>query len=382
MRIALVHQSGGERGGTERYLDSLWGALASRGHEVSLWDPSTPSGTRRDARAFAAEVIREAHVVHLHHVEDPAFAAAIVGSSAGVVWSIHDLRPVCPGANRLDRHDRACARFAARRCAAQAVLGRCAGLPRWPVASALRVERWARWVRSFPRRWPVVVASVAMRDRIASQGWPASGVAVAPYPVAVPEPGGRPASSASEVLFAARLVEPDKGLGLLVDVVGRLPPATRAVVGGEGPSRTWLERRLEAAGLRDRVAMTGWLEPEELSRRMDASALLVMTSHWPEPSGIVGLEALAHARPVVATDVGGVAEWLRDGEVGYRVPAGDAVAIADRVRALLADGPRRDALGAAGREWIRSHRAPAAHAARLEGLYAAAARGAGKGGET
>ncbi len=366
MRIALVHQDGGARGGAERYLDVLARALAARGHQVSRWDPGATS---------AAEVARAGDVVHVHHVADTAFVAALAGSPAAVVWSIHDLRPVCPGSNRLDREDHACNRFAARRCAVQATIGRCAGLSRWPLASVLRVHRWARWVRSFARRWPVVVASVAMRDRVASQGWPEGAITVAPYPVELPALGARSASSGSGVLFAGRLVEPDKGLGLLAEVLARLPPATRGVIAGDGPSRSWLSARLAELGAADRVELTGWLESGALSERLDAAAVVVMTSAWPEPSGLAGLEALAHARPVVATDVGGVAEWLREGETGYRVPAGDVVVMVDRVRGLLADPPRRDALGAAGRAWVERHRSPAAHAARLERLYASVAGG-------
>lgn len=375
MRIALVHQSGGERGGAERYLASLERSLAARGHDVSRRDPSAA----RDPRALAAELARASDVVHLHHVEDAGFVAALEASAAPVVWSIHDLRPVCPGANRLDREGHTCNRFAARRCAAHGALGRCAGLPRWPLASLLRVHRWAGWVRAHARRWPVVVASVAMRDRVASQGWPESAITVAPYPAEVPATPGPPASSASHVLFAGRLVEPDKGIGLLAEVLARLPPATRAIVAGDGPARGWLARRLVALGVGERVELVGWLEPDVLSRRFDDAAVVAMTSLWPEPSGLTGLDALAHARPVVASDVGGVAEWLHEGEVGHRVPAGDVAAMVDRLRALLADGARRDAMGAAGRAWVERHRGLAAHAERLERVYAAARHGRARG---
>lgn len=381
MRIALVHESGGERGGAERYLEVLARMLAERGHETTRVDPGVARGVANGSVGLAARVARDHEVVHLHHVDDATFVAALAASPAAVLWSIHDLRPVCPGANRLDRQGRACVRFAARRCAAQGALGRCAGLPRWPLASALRVHRWAHWVRAFARRWPVVVASAAMRARVATQGWPESAITVAPYPVEVPAASARPASSASEVLVVGRLVEPDKGLGMLALVLARLPPTARVVVAGDGPSRAWFEERLTELGVRERVELAGWLEPDALSRQLDDAAVVLMTSLWPEPSGIAGLEALAHARPVVATDVGGVAEWLRDGEVGHRVPPGDVAAMVDRVRALLADGARRDTMGAAGRAWVERHRDPAAHGDRLEALYAAVARDARKRSE-
>ena len=113
-----------------------------------------------------------------------------------------------------------------------------------------------------------------------------------------------------------------------------------------------------------------WLDRDALAHRLSDAAVVVMTSAWPEPSGLVGLEALAHGRPVVATDVGGIGEWLAEGVVGHRVPPGDPVAMADRIRVLLGDPARREAMGRAGRAWVLAHRSLAGHVRALEGLYA------------
>lgn len=373
MRIALVHKSGIERGGVETYLDLVARGLRARGHELVRIEPTraAPEASERAAELACAALARSAiDVVHAHRVEDPAWIAALARHFP-VLWSIHDHRPFCPGANRLRRDGDACVRVAGPGCAMEGVRGRCAGLPRWPLATGRRVAAWSRTRAALVGRRPLVVASAFVRDVAVGQGIAARDVVVLPYPVEVP-PEAEPSTPAGgAVLFVGRFVEPDKGLALLTDVLGRLPPTTRAVIAGEGPARPWLEARLAAGGLRERVEMVGWLDRAALAEHLNHAAMLVMTSAWPEPSGLAGLEALAHGRPVVATDVGGIGEWLADGVVGCRVPAGDSVTMADRIRALLGDRARREAMGRAGRAWVAAHRAPEAHLAALERLYAA-----------
>jgi glycosyltransferase involved in cell wall biosynthesis len=67
------------------------------------------------------------------------------------------------------------------------------------------------------------------------------------------------------------------------------------------------------------------------------------------------LEAMALARPVMATDVGGTRDLVVDGETGYLIPAGDGAALTRSLLALAADTGRADRMGAAGRERQREH---------------------------
>jgi glycosyltransferase involved in cell wall biosynthesis len=76
----------------------------------------------------------------------------------------------------------------------------------------------------------------------------------------------------------------------------------------------------------------------------------VVPSVWPEPFGIVALEAMAAGRPVVASSVGGLAELVVDGTSGIHVPPGDVLALRNALERLLADAPLRARMGAAGRE--------------------------------
>ena len=92
---------------------------------------------------------------------------------------------------------------------------------------------------------------------------------------------------------------------------------------------------------------TGWLNGDERWAALRQATLLALPSSWPEPFGLVGLEAAALGIPAVAFDVGGVREWLRPGVNGYLAPADPprASTLADALVDALSDGEALKAMG-------------------------------------
>ena len=111
---------------------------------------------------------------------------------------------------------------------------------------------------------------------------------------------------------------------------------------GEGPERERLEQLAEGSG----VTLLG-VRRDVLELIRAADAVCLPSEAEALPMSI--LEAMALERPVVATDVGGTAEQVVDGETGHLVPAGDADALRRALLALAADPARARELGAAGR---------------------------------
>src|SRR6202012_2783202 len=91
-----------------------------------------------------------------------------------------------------------------------------------------------------------------------------------------------------------------------------------------------------------------------LDRRYREAAVVVMPSVWPEPWGMVGAEAFAHGVPVVASDTGGIPDWMAPAG-GVLVAPGDPDALGHAVRALLDDPARRSAMATSGRAWVQTH---------------------------
>ncbi len=134
----------------------------------------------------------------------------------------------------------------------------------------------------------------------------------------------------------ARLTE-QKGIATLLDATARAvreAPRMRVVVVGDGEDRAALEAMRDRLGLTDVVRFAG--------RRDDVDAILaaldafVLPSNW-EGFGIVLLEAMAQACPVIATRVGGIPEVVDDGVTGRLIPAGDADALADGMLDVVRD---------------------------------------------
>jgi glycogen(starch) synthase len=190
------------------------------------------------------------------------------------------------------------------------------------------------------------------------------------------------------VLFVGRL-EPRKGIDTFLDATAIVlagNPSVRVVIAGDdvrpGPDgqrypAAWRRRACEGA---DRVEFVGAVDDAELDRLMHASSIVVMPSRY-ESFGLVVVEAMMYARVPVASDVGGIAELIVDGDSGVLVPVGDAGALASSILDLLADPTRLRAIRHRARVRYESHLSLPAAADRLETvLRRALARVAVRGG--
>jgi glycosyltransferase involved in cell wall biosynthesis len=144
-------------------------------------------------------------------------------------------------------------------------------------------------------------------------------------------------------------------------------PDTALVWVGDGALRGELAAAAHAAGVAARVIALGdRSDVPALLRGFDVYAMSSRTEGY----SIALLEACAAGLPIVATDVGGNREIVRDGDNGRLVPAGDPGALAAALEALLDDPARAAAAGAAGRAWVEANGSLAAMARRYLALYA------------
>jgi glycosyltransferase involved in cell wall biosynthesis len=137
-----------------------------------------------------------------------------------------------------------------------------------------------------------------------------------------------------------------------LDMAARLAatrPDVTFVVAGDGALRAPLQAKAQEL-LGDRVRFLGWVT--DLPTLYGALDVVVLSSRN-EGTPVALIEAGAAAKPVVATDVGGVAEVVRDGETGFVVPPADAEALAGRVGRVLDEPETARGLGLAGRAWVR-----------------------------
>ncbi|MCD1143942.1 glycosyltransferase [Kocuria sp. LUK] len=371
MRIAMVSEhasplaalGGVDAGGQNVYVAALAEGLARRGHDVSVY-------TRRDDPALP-EVVEQAPGVRVVHV--PAGPAGPLPKDELAPYMDEFGRWLARDWARTGAPDLVHAHFwmsglAARRAAEAhripvvqtfhalgAVKRRHQGAADTSPAGRLAAEHGLITGADL-----VLATCRDERAELLALGGDPSRIDVVPCGVDLgafaPAPP-RPAGARKRILALGRLVE-RKGVDVAVRALAELPGAELVVAGG--PDRAELDRDPEALRLRALARELGVADRVELLGRVDhrdtaellAGADVVACLPWYEPFGMVPLEAMACARPVVGSAVGGLLDSVEDGVTGLLVPPRDPAGAATALRALLEDPQRAARMGRAGRERV------------------------------
>ena len=383
MRILQVLDKAPHDGGVAVHVAELSASLRARGHEVEtlrVHDPAAeapavapgdnlrlpwsygPLTTLRHGAELERQLQRFAPaLVHVHG----AFSAFSAGSlrraaaAAPVLGTLHDTRAFC---FHMTRRFVPTGEPCQRRCGAGCMTSGCVR-PRDMVDGLRLARRW--WVdRVNLRHWAtldrVVVPSAYLGQLAMQHGVPAERLRVVPHGtrLAASGDGAEPASAATQrppvIAFVGALVD-YKGVRELVQAFALLGDRPwRAVLVGDGPLAGELPHWLAASGLSDRVLLRGWLaDRAAVADLLRSARLLVLPSVVPESFGLVGIEALAVGTPVVSFGLGGVREWLHDGEEGLLAQPFDATDLARQIGRLLDDAPLAAQLGRCGRQRVR-----------------------------
>lgn len=148
------------------------------------------------------------------------------------------------------------------------------------------------------------------------------GLEPAKFAETVPMPDGP-----RRMVAIGRLVE-QKGQLALIKAMALAQSNLHLTLIGDGEMRGRIEAEIAEHGLQDRVTLTGWVDEARVNAELGSAHVLVMPS-FAEGLPMVVMEAMAAARPVIATYIAGTPELVQDGKHGWLVPAGDKEALAD-----------------------------------------------------
>lgn len=174
------------------------------------------------------------------------------------------------------------------------------------------------------------------------------------------------------VLSVGRFV-PIKNMALLIDALAQMAPADPSlhlVLVGEGPELQSLKDRAARRGVSRAVTFAGYVPQSEMAAYYRTADLFALGSDFDNSPNVV-LEAMACGLPVVATAVGGVAEYVTPGRGGELVPRGDATAMAGVLGDWMSSLERRRAAGAFNRQRVVQEFSWRASASRLLDVYRA-----------
>ncbi len=385
MRIVIANKYFYPRGGDCQYTLRLIQLLESHGHEVAPFSMHHPDNLRSEYETYFVEHIdfqqeladmnlagalhvlsrsvsnRKAvglfrqliedfkpdiiHLQNIHHQLTPAIIGPAIRKSIPVVWTLHDYNILCPDHAFL-RKDRLC-----MKCSTggyyHAIVNRCKkGSLGASILAALECAVHNPWKLS-KRINKFICPSSFMARLLAECKIPRDKIVhVPPF---LPDPKLR-VSDGDYFIYAGRL-SAEKGLSILVEAFRRLPQ-TKLVVIGDGPLKNDLHSFIENHRL-ENVKLVGFQSPENVQKIMAGCMALVMPSICLENMPYAIIEAMACAKPVIASNLGGMPEMVEHGENGLLFEPGDVDSLVNCVNQLVSSPESARNMGLQGAEIFR-----------------------------
>jgi len=391
MRVLLVHNRYQQRGGEDVVFDAELALLRERGHEVealvvdnaeiaerrslpqsialglnTVWSREGHQRVQRAVQGFRPQVV---HFHNTFHLISPSGYYAAKSEGARVVQTLHNFRLLCASAI-LHREGKVCEDCVGRRVALPALRHRCFRGSRSATAALVAMQAAHRAAGTWIRQ---VDAFIALTDfacaKFLKAGLPARKLVVKPN--FLPNDPGRGDARVGNALFVGRL-SPEKGIRTLMEawrLGGELPKLT---IIGDGPLagevRSFTQRH-------PGVEWVGWRSSEEVLTAMKSAGVLVMPSRWFEGFPRVLVEAYAVGLPVIASDLGSLAELVDEGETGLKFRPDEPQALVEVLRRLEADSPLRRRLADGARRAFETHYTAERHLERVLEIYRGAAVG-------
>ena len=356
MRVLVCHNYYVRRSGEETVVEQEMALLQEHGHEVELFsydNADVEEGqlaerfqaglraiysrrTPRDLRRFLqGKTFDVAHVHNTWGLMSPSIYRALWQQGLPVVKTVHNFRWLCPiGTFYRDGHVcRDCAeRFGGlihsviHRCYQNSLTGSSVA------ASRLLLNRDLLGIL---RRYidVIIVQNAFVRDLLVRHGFPAGRMMIKGNFLRRTE--AAPGRRGDYAVFFGRL-EASKGLSTLLDAVERAGIPLR--IFGQGPLSSWVERQVaERFGGEGPVRFEGYAPRSDLVRGVAGSRAVVFPSEWYESYPITIVEAMAHGKPVIASDLGSIPSIVRHEVNGLLFRPGDWEDLAEKITRLWQD---------------------------------------------
>lgn len=388
MKIMHLNQQYGYSGGAEQYILSITKRLEELGHEVIVaygiknqdvfhvsgrkeyYIPGIekiPSFFNRDnsvLKKLSELIMREKpDVIHVHNVRNFAAIKRCMDLRP-VVRFIHDPTLCCfRDWKLLPDLRRICTSRVGISCLFAGCLFHCHETP-W---SAIVKKHLELYVHKKLSR--IIVASKYMKNLLMQNGLPSEKITILPYftPI-IPVDSLSYPSNDNTILYVG-LIHLVKGVDYLIAALQHVKIDFKAVLIGHGSYLEEYKRFAKELGVEKKIRFVGWVPNEKLSSYYRQASLLVVPSMWIEAFGIIGIEAMAHTRPIIAFNTGGISDWLEDGETGFLIERGDVQGLAKKISLLLENKELARKMGENGRLKVMRQFQLDTHMERLMKIY-------------
>ena len=175
-----------------------------------------------------------------------------------------------------------------------------------------------------------------------------------------------PCEEGSYMLFVGRLSE-EKGVRILIEAAAKIKNVPVHIV-GTGPEEKSLKNLAEKLGATN-IVFRGFVSGDELRTVYSEARSVVIPSLSYEVFGLTALAAYASGKPVIASQIGGLSEIVREKETGFLTSAGDANGLAERMSILWNDPVKCAQMGKVARAWVEQEFNPEMHYERITEVY-------------
>ncbi len=320
------------------------------------------------ARKKLAELLNDhpAHIAHLHNYYGqmtPSIFYELKERGIPIIYTVHDLKPCCPVYTMLVNGE-VCERCRGgkyyhcllQRCTKGSTLG----------SLVNTVEGYIhRMARVYDMVDVLIAPSRFYRSKMIEFGFPEEQVMHLDYCIDV-DSFTPVYEDKGYFLYMGRLAH-EKGLYTLIEAVGKVPGATLHVA-GTGPLEKDIKRHIADRGMNN-VKMLGFQSGENLSSLVKGAKAIVIPSEWYENSPLTLYESFSTGKPVVASRIGGLPEYVEDGVTGYTFPHKDVDALAAVLEQCLSDGKGMNEMGRNARRRAEKMFHPDYHFEQISELY-------------
>lgn len=374
-------------GGLPNYVLQLAKLLADAGNDVTIGYVRGTPGAHLELSGLNVVSIPDVEslkkmspdIVHIHLLSDIDFLSALEKSNLRVIRSFHDYTSTClRRGKRRFRGDR-CQRALGYGCAAFG----CLIAPPLP-DSGSRLPRLANLPekiseRDIYRRFDAAICgSHHMRDMLLKNGFDGNSVYRIPYFSKFADEAAKPATKETgagksrpfEFLFSGQAVS-GKGLEILIEALAGLKGNWSLTVFSEGARLPHAKEKAAALGLADKITFNGWVEQSALRAAYKKADLFILPSIWDDPGPLVGIEALACGTPVAGFAVGGIPDYVLDGQTGFLVKDVSVQGLHKALQTALGDTQNVAKMSKACQELVTQHHGAETHLQNIQNVYKA-----------
>ncbi|MEI8361260.1 MAG: glycosyltransferase family 4 protein [bacterium] len=404
MRILQVNKFNYQKGGSEKYFLELSEALEQQGHEVAKFSMQNPLNFKdKNEKYFVSQVdfnqgsfydkIRAAfrlfwsfeaakkfdqllldfqpEVVHIHniyHQLSPSILLKAKKRRIPVIMHLHDYKLLCPNMKMYNQGG-VCEQCKGgryfnctlKRCLKESYLkSLLASLEMYFHHAILKI--YERVITTY------IAPSMFVLKKAIEWGVEQDKIVHLPYFIKTVdyEPQYEPGDY---LLFYGRLVK-EKGVKTLLlayQTLGHKVPNLKIV--GAGPEYKELEQQIKELGLASKVVMTGPKYGETLKQLVANCYAIIVPSEWYEVTGIVNMEASILGKPVLAANIGGIGEVVKNKETGLLFKSGSVKSLSEALGLLLSDEALARQFGEAGHEYIVKNYNKKNHLSKIVSVY-------------